>query len=105
MCGSTTFMARPSSPARVRGERRESVEGMLQLKYWNQRLLERRMVRRRLHDVSHAIPPFAHHRELGQALHRMIGVARQYREQMVRVFVEKDPVIAHACVVQRIDEF
>src|SRR6202008_2233016 len=97
MCGSTTFMARPSSPARVRGERRESVEGMLQFKYWNQRLLERRIVGRRLHDVGRVIPPFAHRGELGQALHRMIGVARQYCEQMVRVFVEKNPVIAHAC--------
>src|SRR5690349_5185507 len=105
MCGSTTFMARPSSPARVRGERRESVEGMLQFKYWNERLLERRMVGRRLHDVGHVIPPFAHDGEFGQALHRMVVRARQYREQMMRVVVEKDAVIAHAGVVQCIDEF
>src|SRR6516165_796817 len=105
MCGSTTFMARPSSRAPGRRERRESVDGMLQFEYGNERLLKRRMVGGRVHDVCHVIPPFAHHGEFGQAFHGMVGRARQYREQMLRALVEKDAVIPHARLMQRLNEF
>ena len=70
-----------------------------------ERLLKRRMVRGRLHDVSHVIPPFAHHLELRQRIHGVICSARQNGEKMVRACVEEDPIVTHAGVVQCINQF
>ena len=63
------------------------------------------MIRRGEHDVRHRVPPFAHHGQIGQRVHRVIVGARERREQRAGRFVEKDAVITHARIVQRIDEF
>jgi len=74
------------------------------MKHRLQRLLQRRVVRGGLHDVGHVIPPFAYDIELRQMVHLMIAGARQDGKEVMGVRVEEDGVVAHARLLQCINQ-
>jgi DNA-binding transcriptional LysR family regulator len=74
------------------------------MKHRLQRLLQGRVIRSGLHDVRHAIPPFAHHVEFRQTVHMMIVGARKDGKKVVGTGIEEDAVIAHAGLTQCINQ-